>query len=786
MSYQDFAQLTAREPIEIVEIEVERCSLIFGTGICYATGEPCYNTWATCRAPDVFASEPYVYRFAKSDGNVPLGLSCVSLLKSISTAPQQLTVGKGLGVRASVTIQMRDADWPDHDFDPYFDLRGHGADGAAGTFWGRWLARHRFYVGRFVSRYTGYVGGVWPLDFERQSYVIDGINGTDKNGDLSLICKDILKLADDKRAQCPKASTARLSSDISATDTTINLYPSTGDQLAASGFLRISSEIMSYTRSGDVLTVVRGQRGTAAKAADADDSVQDCAVFVNEPVQDIIYTLLTVYAGVPSAYIDKTAWDAERDAHLLGVYSSIITEPTGVNTLIAELCEQGQCYIWWDDVDQQIRFRALVPPVVDGLPIISDELHQLADSMSKTDLANERQSRFVIYFDPIDPTKSLTDRTNFRQCEVAVDPLSESALEHGSPRIKTINSRWFSAGSLGRVRQLGQALLRRYRNPPRQIDFMLDASVDLKTADIFRVSSRLIQAPSGARDLVTMQVIEQQAVKAGVRNRIKALSFDWTAADIDDPLIYIGADLVDVNLLLLYQSEYGEPRDGQNITFVIMPNVNVISSQLGDFAMVTGDWTADVNLKLIVRPNALLAGRGGYGAGHSYYGTPEGDSDTTPSNTGVGYFVFAQQGRNGLRVTYPITVELSGTLAAGGGGGGQTRAGLGGGGGAPFGHRGLAADEAEVISDPELGATWLSRDGGRFVGGLGFGAGADFESAAGNGGDLAAAGGDGYLVGGDDPDERGAPAGVAIVADTGKLNLVIHGDGAVIGDVVYV
>lgn len=763
MSYQDFAQQTAREPIEIVEIEVERCGLNFGTGICYATGEPCYNTWATCRAQDVFASEPYVYRFAKSDGNVPLGLSCVSLLKNISTAPQQLTVGKGLGVRASVTIQMRDADWPDHDHDPYFDLRGHGADGAAGTFWGRWFARHPFYVGRFAWIYTGYVGGVWPIDFERQSYVLDSANGVDKNGDLSLICKDILKLADDKRAQCPKASTARLSNDISATDTTINLYPDTGDQLAASGFLRISSEIMSYTRSGDVLTVVRGRRGTAAKAASADDSVQDCAVFVNEPVQDIIYTLLTVYAGVSSAYIDKTAWDTERDAHLLGVYSSIITEPTGVNTLIAELCEQGQCYIWWDDVNQQIRFKALVPPIVDGLPIISDELHQLADSMSKTELANERQSRFVIYFDPIDPTKSLTDRTNFRQCEVAIDPLSESALEHGSPRIKTINSRWFSAGSLGRVRQLGKALLRRYRNPPKQIDFMLDASVDLKTADIFRVSSRLIQAPSGARDLVTMQVIEQQAVKAGVRNRVKALSFDWSIADINDPMIYIGADLVDVNLLLLYQSEYGEPRDGQDITFVIMPNVNVISSQLGDFAMITGDWTADVNLKLIVRPNALLAGRGGYGGGVN----PELTAYRVP-----------QIGRNGLRVTYPIQIDNQGIVAGGGGGGGMSEHAWGGGGGAPFGAGGVVAEYDYA----------LGQDGARTTGGDGGGKIVDPSPDRGDGGDLGQSGVDGDRSGGgagdDQPWERGAAAGVAIVADAGMVTFI--NSGTIIGDVVYV
>lgn len=756
MSYQDFAQQTAREPIEIVEIEVERCGLSFGTGICYATGEPCYNTWATCRAPDVFASEPYVYRFAKSDGNVPLGLSCVSLLKNISTAPQQLTVGKGLGVRASVTIQMRDADWPDHDHDPYFDARGHGAAGAAGTFWGRWLARHRFYVGRFARIYTGYVGSVWPLDFECRSYVIDSVNGVDKDGNLSLICKDILKLADDKRAQCPRASTTRLSNDISATDTTINLYPSTGDQLAASGFLRISSEIMSYTRSGDVLTVVRGQRGTVAKDASADDSVQDCAVFVNEPVQDIIYSLLNTYAGIPAAYIDKSAWDTERDEHLLGVYSSIITEPVGVNTLIAELCEQGQCYIWWDDVAQQIRFKALVPPVVDGLPIISDELHQLADSMSKTELANERQSRFVIYFDPIDPTKSLTDRTNFRQCEVVGDPLSESALEHGSPRIKTINSRWFSAGSLGRVRQLGQALLRRYRDPPRQIDFMLDASVDLKTADIFRVSSRLIQAPSGARDLVTMQVIEQQAVKAGVRNRVKALSFDWAGSDVPvDPLIYISVDLFDVDLVALYEAEYGTP-DDRHVTFIVMAGVLITSSSISTPALITGSWITPPTL--IIR--GTVAGRGGNGGR---------GGDVVHVDGGMGEPVQADDGQDGgdaIRADSAITIVIDpagivcGGFGGGGGGGGAWRStpanrgvcGSGGGGGWPYGAAGAKGERVGlVLSTPDgLDGYSATRDNGG-DGASGYDSDGYIGGAGGDGGDLTRSSGDGLggATGGD-------------------------------------
>ena len=65
--------------------------------------------------------------------------------------------------------------------------------------------------------------------------------------------KDVLKLASDERAVCPIPSQGRLNLDMTAIATSFTVTPSgVGADYDASGYVRVGSEVMSYTRSGDV------------------------------------------------------------------------------------------------------------------------------------------------------------------------------------------------------------------------------------------------------------------------------------------------------------------------------------------------------------------------------------------------------------------------------------------------------------------------------------------------------------------------------------------------------
>lgn len=676
MTFDSASKTMGRQPIELVNIETDACSLRFGVGACTATGEPCYNTWATCKARLAYVNTVKTYRFARSNAALPVGYSCLPLLQSVQYAPQVLTPAKGLGVRASVTVRCIDTDWPDTADDPYFDQRPTGTEGQ-GTFFGRFRARNPFMFGRFLHVKTGYIvdGVLDESNLQTRSYIIESITGADRAGTVTFVAKDVLKLADDDKAQCPRVTSARLDADITESQTSLIVYPAGigNTEFPASGVLRIASELMTFSRSGDTFTLSRGQYSTQAKAAKADDAIQLCAVFVNQPVQNLIYDLLVNYAKIPAAYIDKTAWDAERDANLLGVYSSVITDPVGVNTLIAELSEQGQCYIWWDDVARLIRFKALTAPPSD-LPILSDEDHFLHGSIAAGEATAERQSRFLIRFDRIDPTKKLDDVANFRQRFVAADLQSEGEREYRSAKTRIINSRWFNSGSLGRVQQLGAALLSRYRDPPLTFEADIDISAGVKTGDLFRVSSRLFQNAAGSRKAVSMQVIESYEKTAGSVLRLKSSELVWAGEDIPvNPQIIIGADLFDVNLRDLYQAEYGTPRDDDVVTFIIQAGVLITSSSVLTPALVAGVWPSGVSLTAI--NGGIVAGRGGAGADL------------------VNYQAFIAGGDGGTAIDgagHPMTLINNNIIAGGAGGGGNGGDGHGAGsGGAPYGLAGV-------------------------------------------------------------------------------------------------
>lgn len=721
MSYTDRSRDVGRIPVELVELDADACALRFGTGACTATGTPCYNTWPTCKARAAYSQTTKTYRFAAPSAALPVGLECLPILQSVQYAGQVLTPAKGLGIRASVTLRFTDVPWPDVDHDPYFDQRPTGID-APGTFWGRWRARNRYVWGRMLRVISGYVvaGQIDPADCITRAYVIESITGPDRAGSVSITAKDLLKLADDERAQCPRVSTGRLSADLLATDITATLLPAgVGDaEYPASGLIRIASELISYTRAGDVLTLTRGQCGTLAKDAKADDLVQLCAVFVNQPVQRLLHTLLTDFARVPSEYIDLAAWDAERNAKLLGVYSSVIADPVGVNTLLAELCEQGQCYIWWDEVGQRIEFRALTRITANDLPVLTDADHFLKGSVQVSEAIGERQSRFVIRFDQIDPTKKLDDAANFRRRHLAIDVQSEGDHEYGSARTRVINSRWFNSGSQARVEQLGAALLARYRDVPRVLDVHLDEADALPTGALFMPVTRHLQDVAGMPLPLVMQVIEQQPQGRSIQ-RVKAQELIWTVGLPVNPKVLIGVDMWDVNLRALYESEYGTPIAGQTVTFVVQSGVLVSSTQApmplsafwnyesypemhGIPAIDTGIWPESVQLVLQIA--GAVVGRGGAGG---MLGRTEDDTDKTYPDRYPGLdrstAIAGGPGAPGLRnrhANLSLLIESGGVLSGGGGGGGRgghktgtySRPGIGGS-GAPYGgHRALSAD----------------------------------------------------------------------------------------------
>lgn len=782
MTYSTEAAKFGRIPVAFIECDMDYCGNVYGSSPCTAsigvTGDDrCYNTYATCQDKPNFDKTVKTYRFCDQNADLPVGLSAIPLLKSVSFASQEITPGKGLGVRGSVTISFINAPWPDTEIDPYWRDRAY--DTNQGTFWGKFKARNPFYENRVLRVRRGYLTDVFSWDnFIDSVYVIEQLQGPDKNDGVKIVAKDILKLADDKKVLFPKPSNGRLSADISNSDTSFTLSPSgVGSNYPASGKVAISGEVMTFTRSGDAFTVGRGASNTTAEAHTADDTVQLVGIFDDEPVQDVIYTLLTDYANIASGYIDKTAWDAEAAAHLAGVFSAEIAEPTGVNTLLGELTEQGTCRIWWDEEDQKIKFRA-IKPLPDDLPTLTDEQHFLTKTVDvKTD-TNQRISTVLIFFSQKKPTEKLDDLKNYELRVATPNTAAISDLEYGSNIIKKVYSRWFKKTSLGRANALADALLKTYGIPPQVMEFNLTPGHRIKVGDLFYAQTRKMQSVTGAAAVVPMEVVFAQPTdNDDYKYRAQEVS---TAIPIGNvyTIIFSADEYTSVNLYDAFVDEYGPPEPGISVLFIVNEDVLIYGATILEYAVtVDSRWPSSVMLTL--ENHGIIAGHGGAGGAGGGVAI-----DTTE--------IAAIPGGNGGPALYAnrvIKIDNQGTIhggAPGGGGGGgawgfvnaydvRLVAGSGGGGGWPYGTGGAAGTVPPEYTLPvpanpgDAGTATAAGEGGagvdsigRVFGGTG-GTGADTLMPYGYHGD------DGSLV-------SVGTGGVYLGAAGGNVGICINGN----------
>jgi hypothetical protein len=282
---------------------------------------------------------------------LPLGFSNVLIpgenylpcIQSADLAPTVINPEKGLGQRASIRVVM--SDFPHHDrgIDPYVANRSY-TPADQGTYFGKLIARNRHYVGRPIRIHSGYIGDAFDLDnFQTRHYVIDNIEGPDARGQITITAKDILKLADDKRAVAPAPSTGALVSGISAAATSLTVTSGTESEYnAESDYLRIGDEIIqapAANRSANVFSnLTREAFGTTASTHSAGDSVQACKHLDDVNVVDLVKDLLENYAGIDTGFIVDADWNAERDTwYSSTTIQTLITEPDGVSKLINAL-----------------------------------------------------------------------------------------------------------------------------------------------------------------------------------------------------------------------------------------------------------------------------------------------------------------------------------------------------------------------------------------------------------------------------------------------------------------
>jgi hypothetical protein len=462
---------------------------------------------------------------------------------------------ESLGQRAKITARFADFPYHDRFMDKYQAERvsgaaqqsGVGYDPATrGTFWTKFKARNPNYAGRPMRQLEGFIeNGVLTIEKTRH-YIITDIKGPDTNGQVTIEGRDILKLAEDDRAVMPAPSRGKISADLLADDgQTITLNPAgIGVEYPENGFAAIGQELVSFTRSGDVVTLTgRGLSGTTRRAHRINDTFQVTYSPRRRRIDEVIRDLL-LGAGVSEDFIPFADWQAEvaRWAGSL-LLTADIMKPEGVSKLIGELAVLGVS-IWWDEVDQLIKLQVNRPVDIEDITVLSDRNNNI--EVSQQDRADDRITEVVFNTVQIDPSRGVS-ADNFSRTSYLVSALEKLPQAFGDTRIKTINCRWLNQGDDANVRIISLRLLERFRLAPVRYNIVVDYKDDLPLVSVVRLESYINSDQTGELQPQLAQVTMREDDVSGHRVKLLVQRFQFDKrygyiTENDRPLYSLSSD----------------------------------------------------------------------------------------------------------------------------------------------------------------------------------------------------------------------------------------------------
>lgn len=670
------------ERIDIVQISLLACSHEFGTAPCTASGEPCFNSWLTCKDKVNFGDTDQDVFFTSLTPDMPsYSMDLIPFVTDVQHSPATLDPEGSLGKRSSIVVTFIDAPHNDVGFDPYVDQRTYDPMSRA-LFFQKLKARWPLF-GRRLTWYTG--DNHSPLDLgllKKRVFTIEEASGSGRKSGFTIVARDPLKIVDDERVQFPSKSVGYLKSALDATTayTYLDVYTSNMDEydiysLEFTGCVRIGNEIFQYTgvdksetyvTDGVRLTGVTRSAPTpydTTKESHSEGSQVQKAPFFYQRKPHEIYAFLLGTIGGLSSYINVSEWENEDD--LLGFFriSRLISEPQGIKSHINEIIPQASTFgLWFDDASQKIVYRVNrieshgipVALFTDDSAIVEAEVIENSDQ-----LLNE----LIYSFEQRDPVKGREDSNNYRFGIVTADLESKSSRMYGQTKSESVFARWcFGVNREELVNVANRRILVNSKiNTWLQIVLSKKDS-EVKLGDLVQVKTRLVADQYGDFDTNTYQVSEVKSVKKGLS--ITARKFvDLPPISPTYRPIVITTAIVNANLRDLFDANYaGESPLDKDIVLRVIGGGIIGSADTTAYALeiLTADFTGEMpsSIKIEVYDGGYIIGKGGYGGG-AHFG---------------GYFSsYVSNGGNGggaLRVNLPVTIDNAGIIGGGGGGGG--------------------------------------------------------------------------------------------------------------------
>lgn len=637
--------------LQYAELVLMRCSRTYGNSPCTAalgvTGEfKCYNSPRTCQDPaNYLGDEEQVIRWAVSTADLPLDIDADPRITSMSIRPQMLDPGETLGVRESGTITLKDSLHNDVKFDKYIADRGYNTYNK-GTYWGKFFARWGNIQG--IEFRTVFGSPDQSInDMERRYYIVEDSTGPDTNGNYSITFKDIIKFADDEKAQAPRPSPGTLAAAIDESATSLTLAPSgIGSEYPASGIASIGDEAVSFTRSGDVITLTgRHLYGSELSEHDEGETFQIALVIDAYTPAEIINTLLS-YTDTPSEYYDFSAWQDEVTEHIGRLYSAMIMKPTAIKTLMNEIISEAGLIVYTDLQAKKIAVKAL-RQFIPTLTINDDYI--LAGSISSKPQYNKRVSQVWTYYGKRNPLEAQNKKDNYGAIYASITQNPVVALENSPQAIKEIYSRFITTANKPAAQAINEVILSRYETAPRQIALKIPPTIAPREGQVFSLQSRIFTDAQGdLADPFLAQVLQVERQPDHYKVSLEEVIFSQIPAGTER-IINLDDDIYNFNLRSVHDSIYTPIESGMTVRLYVAANVRIGSVSSTARTFDVGSWPAGVTIEIYFSDTDRIQGAGG-DAGHGYSS--------------------GQQGGTAIYTRYPVTIYGSPKIWGGGGGGG--------------------------------------------------------------------------------------------------------------------
>ena len=152
MTFEQAILQFSREIVYLAEIDAKVCSHTFGTSLCLATGEPCYNTYSTCKYKSAFDETTRTDVLCSVHRDPFPGETVRDYLKRMSYNPTE--IGDAITTTARVTITFSDVMDNDAMMDKYVSQRSYDPEDQS-SFWRKYFRRHKDYKGYEVRISVG-------------------------------------------------------------------------------------------------------------------------------------------------------------------------------------------------------------------------------------------------------------------------------------------------------------------------------------------------------------------------------------------------------------------------------------------------------------------------------------------------------------------------------------------------------------------------------------------------------------------------------------------------------